>query len=107
MALPVCRSVNSSKVSSCVPKPPGRHTNADDSLINMSLRVKKYFIATSRSPPARMSLGFSSNGSWMLMPMAWSGPAPSAPACMIPGPAPVMTNQPASASSRARFLAWA
>ena len=97
VALPVWRSVRSSNVSSWVPKPPGRHTKADDSLMSMSFRVKKYFIATSRSPPARMSLGASSKGSWMLMPIARSGPAPSAPACMIPGPAPVITYHPASA----------
>ena len=59
-------------------------------------------MATTRSPPARMSLGCSSNGRRMLIPMARSGPAPSAPACMIPGPAPVITNQPASARCWAR-----
>ena len=45
--LPVWVRVSSSKVSSSVPKPPGRHTKAFDSLTSMSLRVKKYFIETS------------------------------------------------------------
>ena len=43
--LPVCVSVSSSKVSSRVPKPPGRQTKALDSLMSISFRVKKYFIA--------------------------------------------------------------
>ena len=88
-----------------MPNPPGRHTKAEDSLISISLRVKKYFIATRRSPPARMSLGASSNGSWMLIPIARSGPAPSAPACMIPGPAPVITYQPFEARCWASVFA--
>ena len=103
-ALPVWSRVSSSKVSSWVPKPPGRHTKADDSLMSISLRVKKYFMATSLSSP-KTSLGCSSKGSRMLMPIARSGPAPSAPASMIPGPAPVMTIQPAPASSAARSRA--
>ena len=52
-ALPVCCSVSSSKVSSRVPKPPGRHTKPLDSFMSISLRVKKYFIATTWSDPAR------------------------------------------------------
>ncbi len=42
----------------------------------------------------------------MLTPMERSGPAPSAPAAMIPGPAPVTTIQPASAKSAARSQVW-
>jgi len=38
---PVCMSVSSSKPSSMVPKPPGRSTNACDSFMKVSLRVKK------------------------------------------------------------------
>ncbi len=40
-ALPVCTSVNSSKPSSSVPKPPGSNTKACASLTNVTLRVKK------------------------------------------------------------------
>ena len=37
----------------------------------------------------------------------FAAPAPSTPASMIPGPAPVMTIQSASASSRASATVWA
>ena len=47
----------------------------------------------------------SSWGRRMLTPNAWSRPAPSVPAAMIPGPAPVTTIQPASASRAARSRA--
>src|ERR1041384_6898460 len=50
--LPVWISGNSSKVSSSVPNPPGSNTNPSDSLMNISLRVKKYL--------KLMSLGSSS-----------------------------------------------
>ena len=39
--LPVWVSVSSSNVSSSVPKPPGRQTNARLSFTSISLRVKK------------------------------------------------------------------
>ncbi len=42
-----------------------------------------------------------SNGNRMLTPKLFAAPAPSIPASMIPGPAPVMTIQSTSASSRA------
>ena len=107
MAFPVWSSVRSSSVSSSVPNPPGSDTNAELSLIIISFRVKKYFMATTCSLAARVSLRASSNGSRMLTPRARSGPAPSAPAAMIPGPAPVITIHPRSASSAARSRAWA
>ena len=44
-------------------------------------------------------------GSRMLTPKACSGPAPSMPAAMIPGPAPVITIQSARASSAAKSRA--
>ena len=88
-------------VSSMVPNPPGRATNPDDSLMSMSLRVKKYFMLTSLGSPVITSLASCSKGRRMFTPMERSRPAPSMPASMIPGPAPVMTIQPASASSAA------
>ena len=42
----------------------------------------------------------------MATPMLASRPAPSIAACMMPGPAPVTTIQPWSASSRAISEAW-
>ncbi len=68
--------------------------------------MKKYFIDTSLGSEAMNSLGSVSKGSSMLMPKAWSGPAPSRPAAMIPGPAPVTVDQPCSASTAARSRAW-
>ena len=41
----------------------------------------------------------------MLTPKAWSRPAPSSPAAMIPGPAPVTTIQSAAARRAARLRA--
>ncbi len=51
---------------------------------------------------ARNVLVTTSNGSRMLKPNELSGPAPSMPAVMIPGPAPVMTIQSRSARPFAR-----
>ena len=96
--LPVCVNVNSSNVSSSVPNPPGRHTNAELSLTSISLRVKKYFMLTCLASPAITKLAPVSNGSRIDTPIERSRPAPSMPASMIPGPAPVTTIQPASAS---------
>ena len=101
VALPVCCNVSSSKVSSWVPKPPGRHTKPLDSFMSISLRVKKYFIATTRSEPASGPSGPSSKGRRIVTPRLCSGPAPSVAAAMMPGPAPVTTIQPLSASRRA------
>lgn len=72
----------------------------------MTLRVKKYFMVTSLASPAMTSLADCSNGRRMLTPMDRSRPAPSIPACMIPGPAPVTTIQPRSASCAASARAW-
>ena len=47
-----------------------------------------------------------SNGSRMLTPNALSGPAPSRPASMIPGPAPVMIIQSWAAMAVASRRAW-
>ena len=94
MPLPVWVKVSSSNVSSSVPNPPGRQTNARLSLTSISLRVKKYFMLTYFSSPAMIGLAPCSNGSRIDTPIACSRPAPSMPACMIPGPAPVMTIHP-------------
>ena len=99
--------MSSSNVSSSVPNPPGRHTNARDSLTSISLRVKKYFMLTYFSSPAMTGLAPCSNGSRIDTPMLRSRPAPSIAACMMPGPAPVTTIQPRSARSRAMSVAWA
>jgi hypothetical protein len=60
--LPVWVSVSSSKVSSSVPNPPGRQTNARLSFTSMSLRVKKYFMLTYFSSPAMTGFAPCSNG---------------------------------------------
>ena len=99
--LPVCVSVSSSKVSSSVPKPPGRQMKALDSLMSISLRVKKYFIATYLWSPAMTELAACSKGRRMDTPIDCSRPAPSMPAAMIPGPAPVTTIHPCAARSAA------
>jgi hypothetical protein len=88
-----------------VPKPPGRTRKPVDSFMSMSLRVKKYFISTSLSFSAMKALAAASNGRRMFTPMAMSAPAPSLPAAMIPGPAPVTTIHPASARRWARRFA--
>ena len=75
--------------------------------MSSSLRVKKYFIETSLGFSAMNSLAPCSNGKRMLIPKAWSGPAPSRPAAMMPGPAPVTVDQPWAASRAARSRAWA
>ncbi len=51
------------------------------------------------------ALASSSFGSRMFTPNAWSRPAPSSPAAMMPGPAPVTTIQSAAASRAARLRA--
>ena len=94
MPLPVWVRVSSSNVSSSVPKPPGRQTNARLSFTSISLRVKKYFMLTYFSSPAMIGLAPCSNGRRIDTPMLFSRPAPSIPACMMPGPAPVMTIHP-------------
>ena len=99
--LPVWVRVSSSNVSSRVPKPPGRQTNARLSFTSISLRVKKYFMLTYFSSPAITGLAPCSNGSRIETPMLRSRPAPSIAACMIPGPAPVTTIHPRSASIEA------
>jgi hypothetical protein len=71
----------------------------------MSLRVKKYFMLTNLSEPANRSEMPSSKGRRMLIPMLRSRPAPTLAASMIPGPAPVTTIQPDSASLPASTLA--
>jgi hypothetical protein len=72
----------------------------------MSFRVKKYFISTRRSFAMR-SDGSCSNGRRMLTPIACDVPAPSLPAAMIPGPAPVTTIQSCAASAAATLRVWA
>ena len=97
MPLPVWVRVSSSNVSSSVPKPPGRHTNPRLSFTSINLRVKKYRMLTYFGSPAITGLAPCSKGSLMDTPIERSRPAPSMPACMIPGPAPVTTIQPRSA----------
>jgi hypothetical protein len=71
------------------------------------LRVKKYFIETNFGSEEMKGLATCSKGSRMFMPKLWSGPAPSSPAAMIPGPAPVTVDHPRRASSDARSRACA
>jgi hypothetical protein len=47
-----------------------------------------------------------SNGNRMLTPKARSGPAPSMPASMIPGPAPVITIQSRAEIAAAKRRVW-
>src|SRR3954465_6409006 len=94
----VCTRVSASNSSSRVPNPPGRHTNACEYLTNMVLRAKKY-----RKLMPRSTQGFSpcSNGSSMPSPTE-NPPASEQPrltASMVPGPPPVTTANPASASA--------
>ena len=70
--------------------------------MNSSLRVKKYRKLMSLGSSAMNWLVVVSNGSWMLTPNALSAPAPSMPASMIPGPAPVTTIQSSAAMAAAR-----
>ena len=104
--LPVWVSVRSSKVSSSVPNPPGRQMKAFDSLMSISFRVKKYFIATYLWSPAMTELASCSHGRRMETPIDCSRPAPSIPAAMIPGPAPVTIIHPRPARSAAIRRAW-
>ena len=61
---------------------------------------------TTRSDPDSGPTLVSSNGRRIVTPRLRSGPAPSVAAAMMPGPAPVTTIQPASASRPARSRAW-
>ena len=70
-----------------------------------SLRVKKYRKLMSFGSSAMNWLVEASNGSRMLTPKEFSVPAPSIPADMIPGPAPVMTIQSRSAMAAAKARA--
>ncbi len=70
--------------------------------MSISLRVKKYFMLTCFASPAMIELAPDSNGSRIETPIEFSRPAPSMPACMMPGPAPVTVIQPRSASCSAR-----
>ncbi len=88
-----------------VPNPPGRSTKAWDSFMNISLRVKKYLKLMSFGSSAMTGLASASNGRTMLTPKLRSAPAPSWPASMIPGPAPVMIIQSRAASASARSRA--
>jgi hypothetical protein len=63
----------------------------------MSLRVKKYFIVTWLGSAATVAFGFSSNGSRIEIPIASSGPAPSAAACS-------RHDHPAETGERCRHL---
>ena len=74
--------------------------------MSMSLRVKKYRISTSLGSWAMNALAPCSWGRRMLTPKERSRPAPSIPAAMMPGPAPVTTIHPASARCAARSRAW-
>ena len=56
--------------------------------------------------PAMNWLVAVSNGNSMLTPNALSAPAPSMPASMIPGPAPVTTIQSRAATAAANSLVW-
>ena len=66
--------------------------------MNSSLRVKKYRKLMSFGSSSMNWLVAASNGSWMLDAERVLGPAPSMPASMIPGPAPVTTIQSRAAT---------
>ena len=74
--LPVWTSVSASNASSWVPNPPGKSTTASDSLMNISLRVKKYRMVMSFGSPWTTGLADCSNGRRMLSPKLLSRPAP-------------------------------
>src|SRR6185437_4414402 len=99
-------SVSASNNSSNVPNPPGKMMNADEYLMNIVFRTKKYRKLISVS-----TYGFApcSNGSSMLQPIDRPCPmrAPLLPASMMPGPAPVMIANPTSANNRAVSFAAA
>jgi len=71
-----------------------------ESLRNASFRVKKYLKLTSFSSSTMAELAVCSNGSLMFKPKDISRPAPSFPAFMMPGPAPVRVMKPRAAISR-------
>ena len=74
-----------------------------DSLMKASLRVKKYRkLMSFGSSAMNWPWSRSRTGSRMLTPKECSAPAPSMPASMIPGPAPVMTIQSRSAIAAAK-----
>src|ERR1017187_7321730 len=64
--------------------------------MKVSLRVKNYLNVMSFLSSAMTGLALCSHGRRMLTPKLFSGPAPSWPACMMPGPAPVITMKPAA-----------
>ena len=103
--LPVCSSVRTSKVSSIVPRPPGKMANAFEGRVIATLRVKKYCIATSIVSASMYGLENCSKGSSMFTPSVCSRPAPLAEASMMPGPAPEMIIQPRSAITAPRSRA--
>ena len=103
--LPVCISVSSSNASSSVPNPPGSSAKASDSFRNVTLRVKKYLKLMSFASPSMNRFGSDSIGSRIAAPKLRSAPAPSCPAAMIPGPAPVMTIQLRAAIAAAKRFA--
>ena len=70
--------------------------------MSMSLRVKKNRISTSLGSWAMNGFAPCSKGSRMLTPIDLSRPAPSIPAAMMPGPAPVTTIQSEVAIEAAR-----
>ena len=77
--LPVCISVSSSNASSIVPKPPGNSAKPSDSLMNVTLRVKKYLKLMSLVLPWMKMFGSDSSGSRIEAPKLFSAPAPSWP----------------------------
>ena len=103
--LPVCIKVTASYPSSIVPNPPGKRAMASECRRKINLRVKKYLKVISFLSCWMIGLAACSQGRRMLAPKLFSGPAPSWPACMMPGPAPVMTMKPAAVILRANSTA--
>src|SRR5699024_10296791 len=95
----VWTSVMASKNSSSVPNPPGVHTNACVYLTNIVLRTKKY---RKCRPKSTQRLTPCSCGSSMPRPtdLPSASHAPLLAASICPGPPPVTTAYPASASAR-------
>ncbi len=103
--LPVWMRVNVSRASSWVPNPPAKKATALVSFRNMSFRVKKKRQSMNRLSLATNSLACCSKGRRMLMPKLLPLPAPSLPAFMMPGPAPVITMNPSLTMRRANWRA--
>ena len=73
--------------------------------MNMILRVKKYLKSINLGSPAMNPLAPCSIGRRIPTPKLRAAPAPSCPAAMMPGPAPVITIHPREAIDSAKSRA--